>query len=153
MTQLIEFPQRQHQEFKRLVFKTVLLAARKQGISLEDYIVAIYYSAERPSLFASAKGLQDIYRQYKSLIELALSSDPQASLLSDCNKAYLCFRIYLHGICMDRQCMSSADTEQYVLDALQEFFNTAGRVLSDRDKLRILSHLKHTRNQARILPD
>ncbi|MGA1742386.1 MAG: hypothetical protein ACO4AC_09555 [Pseudohongiellaceae bacterium] len=42
MTQVVEFPQRQHQEFRRLVFKAVFDAARVQQMDIENYISAIY---------------------------------------------------------------------------------------------------------------
>tara|TARA_R110000772_G_scaffold46507_2_gene106133 strand:- start:631 stop:1092 length:462 start_codon:yes stop_codon:yes gene_type:complete len=152
MTQFIEFPQRQHQEFRNLVFKSVLEAARRQVLSLEDYFAAIYYSGENPQLFASAASLQSLYQRFQSLIELAVSTDPEALKLTEANKAYLCYRIYVHSLCMQRQNMSESDAELYLQDALQEYFNTATKVFSDSDRLKILGYLKRMRQHAPELP-
>lgn len=152
MTQLIEFPLRLHQEFRNLVFKSVLESARKQGISLEDYFTAIYYSGENPQLFASASNLYRLYGRYRSLIELAVSSDSEAAKLSESNKAYLCYRIYVHSLCMERRSMPESDTELYLQDALQEYFSTASKVLSTQDKFKILRYLKRARQRAHLLP-
>jgi len=68
MTQVVEFPQRQHQEFRRLVFKAVFDAARVQQMDIENYISAIYQDGENPPLFASTHSLNRVYLRFKDLI-------------------------------------------------------------------------------------
>ena len=152
MVQLIEFPQRQHQEFRRLVFKSVFDTAKMQGIDTEAYISSIYFAGEIPRLFSSTQILNKIYCRFKDLIEASVSSDPEAGELSDCNKTYLCFRVYLHNICTARQTMPNSDTEIYLLDALKEYFQADAKVLSVREELNILRYVRRLRNQAMVQP-
>ena len=55
MVELVELPQRQHQKFRKLVFKSVFDAAQFQEIDLEAYISSIYYAGENPHIFSSQK--------------------------------------------------------------------------------------------------
>ncbi len=152
MKKLVEFPQRQHQEFRKVVFKSVYDAADSHGIDIEAYISAVYNAGEDPDLFSSSASLLEIYRQYKDLIESTVSSDPDVDTLSEVDKAYLCFRVYLHSICMGRQRMPESDTELYLQDALKEFFQAGAKVLSLQEQLKILRYLKRLRQQAIALP-
>lgn len=139
-------------EFRRLVFRVVLEAARGQNISPEEYINRIYTAGESPGLFDTQTGLESVYRRFQDLIENVLSEDRESAGLSAGNKAYLCFRIYLHNTCCERQHMPGSDAELYLLDALQEFYLASDRILSTREELRILRYLKDLRRKAAIFP-
>lgn len=139
-------------EFRRLVFRTVLEAARDQNISPEEYINRIYTAGENPGLFDTQAGLESVYRRFRALIENALSEDQESAGLSTGNKAYLCFRLYLHNTCCERQHMPGSDAELYLLDALQAFYSASGRILSAREELRILRYLKGLRRKAGLFP-
>ncbi|PCJ39665.1 MAG: hypothetical protein COA71_13570 [SAR86 cluster bacterium] len=152
MTQLIEFPQCQHQEFRRLVFKSVFDAANAKGIDVEAYISSIYYAGENPQIFSSTPCMQKVYCRFKDLIDSTVSADLDVNNLSDCNKAYLCFRVYLHNMCMERQTMPESAIEQYLQDALKEYFQAGTKVLSTRAEMKILRYLKRLRQQARTQP-
>ncbi len=152
MSELIQFPQRLHIEFRRFVFKTVVEAAHSLGISTEHYIGRIYYAGENPAPFAGTEGLHSVYRPFAVLIDSALSNDKNSEALSDANRAYLCFRLYLHGICMERHQLPESEAELYLLDALLEYFSGKNRILSKNDELRILRYLKRSRNNAERLP-
>jgi hypothetical protein len=152
MKKFIDFPQRQHQEFRKLVFKSVLDAARKNSVDIESYISSIYHAGENPDLFSSAHSLLEIYLRFKDLIESTVSTDPDVDKLSDANKTYLCFRVYLHNICMERPKMPESDTELYLQDALKEYFYAGAKVLSLREELKILRYLKRLRKQALLQP-
>lgn len=152
MVQLVEFPQRQHQEFRRLVFKSVSDTAQIKGIDIEEYISSIYFSAETPHLFTSRQSLEGIYCRFKDLIETAVSSDPDVADLSDCNKTYLCFRVYLHNLCTQRRGIPKSDAELYLQDALKEYFQAESKVLAVEEELIILRYIKGSRNQAKLQP-
>lgn len=152
MNQLIEFPQRQHIEFRRLVFRSVLEAARTEGIGPEEYISRIYTAGENPELFATQTGLNSVYRRFRVLIENSLLEDRESDGLPDTNKAYLCFRIYLHNTCCEHQRIPESEAELYLLDALQEYFSANNRILSANMELRILRYLKGLRRAAAFLP-
>jgi len=152
MTQVVEFPQRQHQEFRRLVFKAVFDAARVQQMDIENYISAIYQDGENPPLFASTHSLNRVYLRFKDLIETTVSSDPEGDRLSGHNSAYLCFRVYLHNICMTRQTLPESESEQYLQDALKEYFQAGAKVLSIQEEVKILRYLKRLRQQASSQP-
>jgi hypothetical protein len=148
MREFIEFPQRQHQEFKRSVFKSVFDAAHIKGVNIEAYISAVFCAGENPELFSSLPSMQKLYLRFKDLIDSTVSSDPDVNNLSDYNKAYLCFRVYLHNMCMERQTMPESDTEQYLQDALKEYFRAGAKVLSSIGELKIMRYLKRHRLQA-----
>lgn len=152
MPQLVEFPQRQHQEFRRLVFKSVSDTAQLQGIDLEEYISSIYFSGETPHVFSSKQSLNSIYSRFKDLIESAVKLDPDVAKLSDCNKAYLCFRVYLHNLSTQRRAIPKSDAELYLQDALKEYFQVETKVLTLDEELKILRYIKRLRKQARIQP-
>jgi hypothetical protein len=152
MVELIEFPQRQHQEFRKLVFKVVYEAAQLQELDVETYISFIYFSGENPPLFSSAKNLERIYCRFKDLVESSISSDPDADKLSDTDKTYLCFRIYLHSLCMSRKKLPESDSEQYLQDALKEYFQSAEKIFSSKEENKILRYINHLRRQAMKRP-
>lgn len=152
MSQLLAFPQRQHQEFRRLVFRAVLDAARKCSVSVEEYITGIYHAGENPPLFSSVDNRRVIYRRFRNLIEQAVCAEKDAESLSVCEKVYLCFRIYLHSLCMERKSLPGSEAEIYLSDALKEYFESADRLLCAQDEIRILRYLKRLRLQARALP-
>lgn len=152
MVQLIEFPQRQHQEFRRLVFKSVSDAAQIHGIDIEEYISSIYFSGETPHIFSSRPHLNDIYSRFKDLIESTVKSDPDVADLSDPNKVYLCFRVYLHNICTQRQVIPKSEAELYLKDALKEYFLMETKVLRTNDELKILRYINRLRSLARLQP-
>lgn len=152
MTQVVEFPQRQHHEFRKLVFKSVFDAARMQQIEIENFISAIYHDGVNPPLFATSRSLNKIYSRFKDLIEMTINDDPEADKLSEHNKAYLCFRVYLHNICMTRQTMPESDTEQYLQDALKEYFQAGDKVLSSQEEMKILRYVKRSRQRATRQP-
>ncbi len=152
MKKFVEFPQRQHQEFRKLVFKSVFDAARMNSVDIESYISSVYHAGENPELFSSSHSLLEIYVRFKDLIESTVSTEPNVDKLSDGNKAYLCFRVYLHNICMERQTMPESDTELYLQDALKEYFYAGAKVLSLQEELKILRYLKRLRKQALVQP-
>ncbi|MDG2091073.1 MAG: hypothetical protein P8J61_08240 [Gammaproteobacteria bacterium] len=152
MVELVEFPQRQHQEFRKLVFKSVFDAAQFQEIDLEAYISSIYYASENPPIFSSQKTMIKIYLRFRDLVETTVSSDPDVKTLSDYNKVYLCVRVYLHNICMERQSMPDSDTELYLQDALKEYFQAGAKIFSLREESKILSYIKRMRKRALTQP-
>ncbi len=153
MNKVINFPQCQHQQFRRLVFKSVLAAARDQDLRTEDYIARIYYAGENPGLFSSRSSLDSIYRRFRELIEDALRQDTEATGLSKASKAYLCFRIYLHSLCKERRQLPDDEAELYLQDALQEYFQAGKRRLSGEDESRIMHFLRTARRSAQPMPD
>ncbi len=152
MKKLIEFPQRQHQQFRKLVFKSVCDAAHKNKVDIESYISTVYTAGVNPELFSSTHSMLDIYFRFKNLIETTVSSDRDAIGLSNANKTYLCFRVYLHSICMERQAMPESDTELYLQDALKEYFQAGEKILSFQEELKILRYLKRLRQLALAQP-
>jgi hypothetical protein len=152
MNKLVDFPQRQHLEFRKLVFRSVYNTAKRKGIDIESYISSVYTAGENPELFSSPNSLLELYFRFHDLIDSTVSSDPDVNKLSNTDKTYLCFRVYLHNICMGRQSMPESDTELYLRDALKEYFQSAAKVLSFREELKILRYLKRIRQEALSQP-
>ncbi len=153
MTAAVEYQQHQHQEFKRLVFKEVYEAALNQGMELNAYIASVYFDGSNPLLFVSRSGMQNLYERFGSLIESTISSDHVGDIMSTLDTVYLCFRVYLHLLCMERKRMPESGSELFLQDAVKDYFQAAAKVLIPKDERRIMRYLKRQRQQALNFPD
>lgn len=148
MNKIVEFPQRQHEEFSRLVLRAVENAALARKQRIEEYIQQIYFRDENPKEFKGKDLLEKLYKKYQSLIDNAVKTVDEASLMSNSNKAYLCFRIYLHGMTIERKVMSVADSKESLIKALREFFFARGKILSIKDEMNLVNSLSLATEQA-----
>ncbi len=150
MPSLIEFPQRQHQEFRNFGYKTIAESSKIQKLSIEDYIGAIYYSGEKPELLSIKSEMLETYKRFQNLIDSTVDLIPNSKYLEPTDKVYICFRIYLQMICTDNKLFADLDFESYpegyLESALNAFFSEKQKVLRTDKKQEIIKYLKVIRD-------
>ena len=138
MGSVVAFPNRLHEQFSYCVFHAVESAAQHSGLYVEEYIDNIYYDDCNPSEFSNKKNLQTIYLRFHRLIEEAIQTIPGNKPIDKADRAYLCFRIYLHAMTQERDSLDEAEASYFLAHALREYYASKGRRLTCMEESRIL---------------
>ena len=117
-------------KFSRYLSDQIDAIAELRSISVRDLILELYSGINEPPCFADDRELLELYGKHKAHIEKTINHARHSLQLSESDKSYFCYRLYLHALCMNEFRHSYSASRRELQFALRKFWASRGQMLT-----------------------